>query len=237
MAAGGNDDEGRKLALSLRGPPHALEGVAVGLPLGTGELRMKELAKPVQVFITELNSRVRGLRSSLPVDFPAAEYEGELNIADRAYRVTVRVDPRMSYRLFPSLLYFRAGPDQLIEDEITLLNVGNVPIALRARCGLGLYDNDGVESAAYKAFSQSMKPDVARSEALFEGLARGHGGLAAVELIGADVVAPGEMLAVRLRARLPDRIQYGHNYFGSVALARGVQLAVEVETPDPPAPV
>jgi hypothetical protein len=114
---------------------------------------------------------------------------------------------------------------------VSIVNLGNVSLRLRGTYALGLYDTGGIEAATFQAFVGSDREKKRAADALVEALARGHGGLAMITVAKADELAVGGLNAYGLTIKLPDALEPGRSYFGSISFAQDARLPVGLDVP------
>ena len=206
--------------IRFRGTPAALAAVVADgldrqMPMVLGLALRKGDRDPVEVMVqTDFDPRI--LRVSLPAELAPGTYEGVLrsNGGGRAARVEVDAAPRL--RVVPEQLRLGAHPGDLVGVDLTILNQGNVPVAIRRVQAVGIFMEGGIERALWNAYVQPLQKGQRRMDAIADSLAAAHGGLLRIKVDrGAGAIAPGEVRELHLIVHVPTGLEAGALYGGT----------------------
>lgn len=216
---------GSDAPLHFRGTPLSLSTLLpAGVTGSTGLVEARPLAIPfAKAAFTHLPlmsamEAVSGpiVRTHLPRHTPPGRYESTALVDGVERAVIYEVEPEIFLRLLPDRLVLQAAPGERIAREITLLNLGNVPIEVRGAYMFGLFDVGGVERAVARTLGEERKNPASAAVQFFSTLSEEHGGMVRVKVEeGSGTLEPGESRALNLGLALPDRIRPGHTYWGT----------------------
>lgn len=157
----------------------------------------------------------RRLRLKLDPTAPPGQYKAVIGAGDNAHDVLVTVQRAPRVSAFPSQLQFSGAPSSRVEVAATFWNRGNVAFDLPDFVPIGLFDDDGLETAIASTYRQ--KPESLEEIAghFFGKLREAHGGMLKLS-VSADAkrLEPGAALTVRVSGNLPGALRPGHNYHG-----------------------
>jgi hypothetical protein len=221
--------------LKLHGEPHRLaltspaladhKTVAVDLPeslkqsLGSGEVKAE-----IRSWLGE-----RGhLRLRLPRATPPGRYNASIRTDKTTVPVEIEVAPYRRLKAAPAGVTFAGKPGQDVSVSITFKNAGNSNIDIPERSHVGIYDDDGIETAFASAYRDEVQDPMEMIKAFVRKLREGHGGLLKLRIQGAGMLEPGHHRTMTVTGHLPESVKPGHAYHG-VWTIEGLNYAVFVE--------
>jgi hypothetical protein len=216
-------------------PPDVASDMILSIDVGGSKRPATEVA--VQ---TDFDPRI--LRLSLPADVAPGAYRGTLRVDDQERPAVVEVDPAPLLHVVPEQLRIQAHPGDLVGADLTLLNQGNVPVALRDVQAIGIFMSGGVERALRRAYVQKMADGQRRMDVIADSLADAHGGLVRMKIEeGAGDIGPGEVRELSVVLHLPSDMERGAMYGGNWELPGlvypiSIQVAGEPVEEKPPEP-
>jgi hypothetical protein len=205
----------------FRGTPIALSAVTQGGPDETTALPLTvDLPGTPEHRTQAAHSRVGDssiLKLNLPRNTPPGKYTGLVMLGDVEQEVVVDVEAEIFLRLFPERLIRPARAGERLSIELSLANMGNVPVEIRGAYAFGLFDVGGVERAIAKTVTAQIGADGrGRADAFADAVSDEHGGMVRVKVDeGAGQVAPNEVRELHLTLAIPDRVRPGHTYWGT----------------------
>jgi hypothetical protein len=176
---------------------------------------------------------------SVPRLTPPGAYEGTVRVGGHERPLVIEVEPRVSLGVDPRRLYFQAAAGAAVEADVTVTNLGNVPLELPREDSFTLFQSGGLSRALGRAFGSTPAKGERRLDDFVDAAAEAVGGVVALMLDGAGKLAPGEARPIHLGLTLPDGLHPGRIYWGTWALYH-VNYVVRVEvtgsapTPAPP---
>ncbi len=202
------------------GPPQRL--IAVGAlpdiaPADVGvEGAVADFLRPGRAALRLRMGRAsRQMKLKLKPDTPPGNYTVVLRSRDERWQATARVQPFVRVHVTPSELSFRALPGETATCLTTLVNEGNVAIEVPKAALVGIFDDDGIETA-FAATYREKTETVDRFLSTFTNkLREAHGGLMKLKIVRGDGShAAGSAVAVEVEAELPGGLAKGHRYHG-----------------------
>lgn len=202
------------------GPPRRLVAVGALPDIAAADLGLEG---PLAEFIpsTRPALRLRARRGSrrlklrLRPETPPGDYACVLRTGKESWPAKARVQPFLSARLAPAELSFRGSPGATAIFLTTLVNEGNVPVELPRFVPVGLFDDDGVETAFATTYRENGETIDAFLSTFTKKLREAHGGLMKLSLVrGAGSHPPGARVALEVAADLPAALLNGHRYHG-----------------------
>jgi hypothetical protein len=176
---------------------------------------------------TDFDPRI--LRIILPQQVPPGAYNGTLvgGKKDRPARLEIDAAPQL--HVVPEQLRISAHPGELVGVDLTLLNQGNVAVALRRIHAIGIFLNGGIERALRRAYVQTLPKGTRRVDVIADSLADAHGGLLRMKIeAGEGDVAAGAIRELRVVFQLPSDLDRGSTYEGNWELP-GLVYPIVVE--------
>lgn len=220
--------------LRFRGTPNRL--------LATLELPEFPPARACHVILPDAGSlplSIRKLRSTepvvstlsfrLPKSTPPGSYEGNVELGEKRIPILVDVEARASLRFLRSRIVCREKPGARVTAELTLLNRGNVVVAVPREDTFCVFADDGIARAMYRGFVEEDGDGKQRLDRIMDELAKAHGGLVRVTVTeGSGLLAPEEVRDLTVELHFSHRLVGAHTYRGTwtVSLA---SLEVEIE--------
>lgn len=203
------------------GPPGRL--VAVGdVPAVTGSPRISGKLEPFLVTGRQaLRLRSTGRRGAARLGLrldpatPPGEYEGELSAGDTAYRVLARVLPDPRVTLLAGELAFSGAVGETVTASLAIANDGNTGIEVPRAILIGLFDDDGLETAFAASYAKPVTGIDGFVEVFHGKLREAHSGLQKLSITrGAGTHAPGTSFAVDVAFDLRPPMRAGRRYHG-----------------------
>jgi hypothetical protein len=146
---------------------------------------------------------------------PPGTYSCEMKSASKKIPVEIQVEPKARVRIQPSQIGFSGAPGAKVRAELLFSNKGNVSFTIPKSDSLGIFDDDGLETA----FASTYRLKESKLDALLgnfiEKLRDSHGGLLKFRIVEGDgELPPGEVRSVVIEAQIPSTIKPGHGYHG-----------------------
>jgi hypothetical protein len=206
------------------GIPSSVTGVLPGATEPANEIvltvRGIRGAKDAAEFSVQSDFDPRVLRLMLPPDVAPGSYAGELSVDGRAWPARVDVEAAPHLRVFPEQLRIAAGAGETVTRSLTILNAGNVTIALRTVHAIGVMLAGGIERALRRAYVSRPTDGQRRIDILADALAEAHGGLVKLSIVdGAGELPAGELRTIDVSMRIPEKLAAGADYTGNWELA------------------
>ena len=156
-----------------------------------------------------------GLRLRLLPNTPPGDYAAQLYVGGKSIDATVRVLPAVQVTISPSELSFVAAPGSSATVLMTLVNSGNVPVELPKTAPVGVFDDEGVETAFAATYGKAIETFDEFVQIFHGKLREAHGGLMKLTVTrGAGVHPPGSSAVVEMTLDLPGDLKPGHRYHG-----------------------
>jgi hypothetical protein len=157
----------------------------------------------------------RRLRLKLNPATPPGAYEATIRSGKKnlAALITVQRAPRVT--ITPSELQFFGSPGGEVVETMTFWNRGNVGFDLPDHVAVGVFDDDGLETAFASTYREKPEGLEAIAGHFFGKLREAHGGLLKLAIAtNGKSLAPGSVAAARISGRLPSALRSGHSYHG-----------------------
>lgn len=225
--------EGAAEAIAFVGTPRRMVAVGPVPDLDGAEVRLEGGAAGfLALRRSPLRARTRrgapAMKLRLRPDTPPGDHEAVLHAGDRSWPVRVHVLPRLSVKMTPAGLSFTAAPGGRATCTAAVVNEGNVAVELPKVAGVGIFDDDGIESAFAATYAQEADSLDDFFETFHKRLREAHGGLMKLSLTrGAGSLEPGASAIIEITAQLPEKLTRGHRYHG-VWNAGFARVAVKV---------
>jgi hypothetical protein len=177
----------------------------------------------------------RRLKLKLNPTVPPGQYKAVIGSGDARHDVVVTVQRAPRVSVSPSQLQFTGAPSAKVEEAVTFWNRGNVAFTLPDFVPIGLFDDDGLETAIASTYRQ--KPETLEEIAghFFSRLREAHGGMLKLSIASSSMsLEPGMALTARVGGTLPGALKPGHGYHGvwSTDFANiGIGVSVTSEVP------
>lgn len=206
-------------AIEFVGPPRGL--IAVG---DTGEMAGTDwrLDGEITAFLVQRGHALRqsrrnggALRLRLLPHTPPGDYKTQLYVGGKAISAMVRVLPAVQVTISPSELSFVGAPGGSATALMTLVNSGNVPVELPKTAPVGIFDDEGIETAFAATYSKPIETFDNFVQIFHGKLREAHGGVMKLTVTrGAGVHLPGASAVVEMTLDLPGDLKPGHRYHG-----------------------
>jgi hypothetical protein len=157
----------------------------------------------------------RRMKLKLRPETPPGDYPVVLRSGGERWQAMARVQPFLRAQVTPSELSFRGAPGETATCLATLANEGNVPIELPKFALVGIFDDDGIETAFASTYRENAKTVDGFLSTFTSKLREAHGGLMKLRLVrGAGAHPSGTVTALEVAAELPGALAKGHRYHG-----------------------
>jgi hypothetical protein len=233
---------GSTAALRFRGAPRALEALAPGeldLPLqgtlvleGEGSKQGTTLA-PVTLQTEAAGGDATWLRFDLPDTTPPGTYIGRVQVGRKRYPVSIEVTPLADLDVSPSRLVLAVAPGGQETVELTLVNNGNVPVAIESVYAFNLLEDGAIEEAVHSALREQSAGGEKLIHRFAEELAGRHGGLVRVAVKNAGPVEPGKTREIQAVLRFGKDLRRGAKYTTTWSIGNlniWIEVVVEAAT-------
>lgn len=205
--------------LRFRGTPFGLAALA-GAPRDEPRQHVLRLAAPERALLAggrELHAMAAPgdvlLRTHVPRSTPPGTYRATVEIDGEEREVEIEVEPEAFLSIFPALLKITAAPGAQVGEQLTIANLGNVPVDIRGAYGFGVFDEEGAERAVGKMMTAGE--DERRADVLANAAAEEHGGIVRVKVeSGEGELPPGETRSLDVSFHIPPKVRPGHSYTG-----------------------
>ena len=155
------------------------------------------------------------LRLRLLPHTPPGDYPTKLTSGDTVRDAVVRVLPAVQVTINPSELAFVGAPGSTATALLTLVNSGNVPVELPNTAPVGVFDDEGLETAFAATYGKPVETFDSFVRIFHGKLREAHGGVMKLSVTrGAGVHPPGTSVVVEMTLDLPEGLKPGHRYHG-----------------------
>ena len=156
-----------------------------------------------------------GLRLRLLPHTPPGSYAAKLYVGDRSVDAMVQVLPAVQVTINPSELSFVGIPGGAVTALMTLVNAGNVAVELPNTAPVGIFDDEGVETAFAATYGKPIETFDSFVQIFHGKLREAHGGVMKLTVTrGAGMHLPGSSAVVEMSLDLPKDLKPGHRYHG-----------------------
>lgn len=209
-------------ALVFRGPPghlllHSDLPAVSGLSFKPDETLQSTIGNSKSSFRIQADrsGTLKRLKVRLSNATKPGLYHATLETSDGSIPVDINVEPRSRLVIAPVELALSGAPGDKVQSRLLFSNKGNVTLAIPESDTLGIYDDDGIETAFASTYRMESD-DLSKLFANFAAKLRdGHGGLLKLRLLeGSGKLEPGTSRSVLIEAQLPSKLKPGHNYHG-----------------------
>lgn len=179
----------------------------------TGDLE-KRIGKTVPARAFERGDRLR-LDTAIARHAPPGRHKATLVIDETETPVTIEVAERRKLRFYPSAVRITGRPGDKAVAEVSVANLGNVPLDVPTGGISGLFASDGLAGAFAGAYAVDSEDHQEIFGAFIHGLRRGYLGLMKVGFEGeadAGQLQPGESRTLKASFVIPqstDKNQIG----------------------------
>jgi hypothetical protein len=222
--------------LKLLGEPHRMalvssllngkSAVNVALPDRLADLVG---SRTVRASVRERPGEEGRIRVRLPRTTPPAVYDGavETDADSPSIPLAIEVLPFRRLKVSPANLNFAGKPGSDASAAFALVNAGNTPFIVPERAHVGIYDNEGLETAFAGAYRAETDDPMEMLKVFLGKLRDGHGGLLKLRIADSGPVQPGERRIFTAIAHLHEKLKSGHDYHGAWML-QDLNYAVSV---------
>ena len=222
-------------ALRLHGPAHKLRGEVGALPLdGDLELVLEKALGPFAAGAAlplKIRSRAGGapyMALRLPRQTPPGRYLGQVRAGKKKIKAEVEVAGSMRLAAHPSVITLHGKTKGKAKVTMSVENRGNLTANIPETAGVGIYDDDGIETAFASTYRQDLEKPLDLLGHFIGKLQQGHGGLLKLHIReGAGPLAPGDRRLLSIDTTLAAKLLAKHSYHGVWSL-ENLNLAVEV---------
>lgn len=201
------------------GPPRGLIAVSETIRLAGADWR---LDGSITEYLAQRGSVLRqsrrhggAMRLRLLPQTPPGDYAAKLYISDKEVAAVVRVLPVVQATISPSEVSFFGAPGSTVTALMTLVNSGNVPVELPKTAPVGVFDDEGIETAFAATYGKPIETFDNFVQIFHGKLREAHGGVMKLTVIrGAGLHLPGTTAVVEMTLDLPGNLRPGHRYHG-----------------------
>jgi hypothetical protein len=219
--------------LRFKGAPTRLTAT---LPSPEGAARSGSLVLPGKEPLPLTIRRVPSITPSLavvsvrlPKSTRPGSYAGSAEVGGTQIPVVIDVEARPRLRFLPPKVSFRGSPGARLRAGVTVLNLGNVDVAIERESTFCIFDNRGVDRALYRALIEKAVDGKHRIDRVLDELAECHGGLVrALVLEGAGELPPEAARELAVEFQFSRRMRAGETYRGGWLISEA-SLEVEIE--------
>jgi len=204
------------------GPPHRL--ICAGDFPGTDSAEL--VAKGALAKFVAKDRRALRIRNSarfgttsmklrLARNTPPGSYKAQIISAETIWDAVIDVRPHMQVSIVPAELSFRATPGKRATFVTTLRNLSNIDIEVPKFALIGIFDDDGIETAFAATYGKKFDDANAFLSSFTGKLSEAHGGLMKLRVLrGAGKHPPGAVAVLEIAADIPAGARKGHRYHG-----------------------
>jgi hypothetical protein len=221
-------------SLEFVGPPRRLVAVGDIPQLADGAEITGALAKYLGEGTAALRFRQAGRRGgarlSLRLDprTPPGDYQGTLTAGKASWQVVARVQPETRVNVLAGDLSFVGAQGTTATAALALANEGNTEIHLPRALAIGLFDDDGLETAFAASYASPIKGIDSFVEVFHGTLRQAHSGIMKLAVTrGYGAHSPGTTFAAEFALDVARQLKVGHRYHG-VASTNFAELAVSL---------
>ncbi|RDH84492.1 MAG: hypothetical protein DIZ80_03160 [endosymbiont of Galathealinum brachiosum] len=171
--------------------------------------------KSVFKFRSDNSGELKKLKVRLSPNIEPGLYHALLETQEGPITVDIDVEPRKRLTMSPVQMSLNGSPGDKVKIYVLFSNKGNVPLSIIKSDSIGIYDDDGIETAFASTYRMESK-DLAEIFSNFsEKLRDGHGGLLKLRVLeGSGELKPGACRSVLIEVQLPSKLKPGHSYHG-----------------------
>lgn len=154
-------------------------------------------------------------KAKLPHSTPPGAYKATLKCEEKEFEVEIEVQEKRRLRIHPINIHIEGKPSAKITSHLLFSNKGNVPIEIPDKSIVGIYDDDGIETAFASAYKMESNDAMQLVQKFVEKLRAGHGGLLKIRLLeGAGQLPANTQQAVKAEFQISESVKPGHSYHG-----------------------
>jgi len=205
----------------LSGPPRKLLLQESGLELeGTVTLELddavEDIAGPYKVRIKRDNEgRLKYLKVKLDRSMPPGKYGSRLKSANADIPVVLEVQESIALAMSPSQITVAGCNGTKVVTSALLTNKGNITLEIPRSHHLGVYDDDGVETAFATTYRLDEDDPIELFGNFIHKLRDGYGGLLKLRITkGYGALPAGISRRVEIEVALQKKLKPQHHYHG-----------------------
>ncbi len=220
----------------LNGPPSFLTGSVLisnndaetlfikDLPLAqSGEKSLPGMQQTFKLLTSLRGGEQRMQRVSHQVSpsTPPGIYESYVEVGGTKKKLKLIIQPNIEIEMYPLTFHFDGvAPGKTYETQITFTNTGNIPFRIPDTKHVNAFDEDYLCRATSLAIREKGGEGyMATMDQLTKNVHNEMAGWALVNLEeSGSMVMPGETIQLHFKLTLPENIDPGRDYFGSVRL-------------------
>lgn len=144
---------------------------------------------------------------------------GTYNVALRSKNQTLpaqlEIEERARLSMSPSQLSIKGKPCEKVMVSVVVTNKGNVAIDIPINHFLGIFEDNGVETAFATTYRMEEEDPLLLLRNFFLKLREGHGGMLKMRIKqGFGNLPPRTSKVLLIEAQLPEKLRPGHGYHG-----------------------
>lgn len=146
---------------------------------------------------------------------PPGQYHAVLKTSDGPLPIEINVETDSRAVILPSMLSLTGSPGDKIKLNLQFTNQGNTGFDIPKTASVGVYDNNGIESAFASTYRQDTENFEELATHFVKMLRDGHGGMVKLRILeGHGALAPAARSMVIIELQLPSKLKPGHHYHG-----------------------
>lgn len=175
------------------------------------------LVSPQRSIRTKTNRAGKLQKFKLRLDplTPPGQYHAVLKTRGSPLPIEINVETDSRAVILPSKLSLSGAPGDKIKLKVQFVNRGNTSFDIPQTASVGVYDNNGIETAFASTYRQDTENFEELATHFVKVLRDGHGGLIKLRILeGQGALAPAARAAVVIEVQLPSKLKPGHHYHG-----------------------
>ena len=174
--------------------------------------------------------KISDLKIKLSSSTPPGQYKAELKTEAGRIPIEIHVEEHRRVTLSPPQLTFAGAPGEKVRIRALFINKGNVAFDIPKTSSLGIYDDDGIETAFASTYRKNFENTDEFLGHFIKKVRDGHGGLLKLRIVeGSGALLPDSRSSVIIEAQLPSKLRSMHHYHGVWSTSLFEQ-AVQVST-------
>lgn len=164
---------------------------------------------------TNRDGKLQKLRLRLDPLTPPGQYHAVLKVSGSSLPIEINVETDSRAGILPSKLSLSGAPGDKIKLNVQFLNRGNAGFDIPQTASVGVYDDNGIETAFASTYRQDTETFEELATHFVKMLRDGHGGLVKLRILeGQGALAPAARSTVVIEVQLPSKLKPGHHYQG-----------------------
>jgi len=161
------------------------------------------------------HGELKKLKIRLSPNFKPGLYHAEFETEQGVIPVDIDVEPLPRLTMSPVQVSISGKSGDKVQVHLLFENKGNVPLCIEKSYQLGVYDDDGIETAFASTYRMDTH-DLTKLVANFmHKIREGHGGLLKMRVLkGSGNIGLAEVRSVLVEASLSSKLKAGHHYHG-----------------------